>query len=156
MEFVDDLKTYRRTESGRHRRRGQNSRYRVRVKERQTQPPETIAVITNVSILTEMLSDSEPASAPAGATGDMPAVSVDGEQGDCQCSGPPPEPPAVDVFAPAGAAAGDRPDDAQGQQPVEPILAKPLAGPRCRVDCKNRSPLPKCSRRGRDPWALLN
>jgi hypothetical protein len=98
------------------------------LKGRQAQPPETIAVITNVSILTEMLSDSEAASAAAVATGDVPAVSVDGEQGDCQCSGPPSESPAADVFAPAGAAAGNRPDDAQGQQPMEPILARPSLG----------------------------
>jgi hypothetical protein len=104
--------TYRRTEGGRQRRREQHSRSRVRVKERQAQSPETIAVIPDVPILTEMLSDS----ASAVATGDLPAVSVDGKQGGCQCCGPPSESPAVDIFVP--------PEDAREGHQYDPDSGK--------------------------------
>jgi hypothetical protein len=49
-----------------------------------------------------MLSDSETASAPAGATGNVLAISGDVKQGDCQCGGLLAESPEADILARLG------------------------------------------------------
>jgi hypothetical protein len=59
------------------------------VKEPQAQTSESVTVVSDVSILTEVLSESDAASAPVVVSGDVPAASGDVKQNDCQCWHPP-------------------------------------------------------------------